>query len=106
MKTIMPVHNGFRARVTAPRIEAEGAFTTRELADAAASIALDQIARGVAPEGSHDLTAEGIQPRLLPAAKRVSPRHWIEKQMAAPMKPKGRQRDADHGLFNKQPELI
>jgi hypothetical protein len=105
MKTIRPVHNGFAARVTAPRIEAEGTFSTRELADAAASVALDQIRRGVAPEGSHDLTAEGIQPRLVDAAK-PSPRRWIEKQMAAPMRPKGRQRELDHGLFNKQRELI
>ena len=105
MKTITPVHNGFLARVTAPRIEAEGTFATREFADAAATIALDQIARGVAPVGSHDLTAEGIQPRLR-FPLRASPRHWIEKQMAAPMRPKGRQRELDHGLFNKQPELI
>ena len=86
MKTIRPVHSGYLARVTAPRIEAEGTFPVRELADAAASIALDQIARGVAPIGAHDLTGEGIQPRLLDAPK-PSPRLWIEKQMAAPMRP-------------------
>ena len=104
MKAITPVHNGYLARVVAPRIEAEGTFPTRELADAAASVALDQIARGVAPVGSHDLTAEGIQPRLR-FPLRASPRHWIEKQMAAPMRPKRRQRDAE-GLFNRQRELI
>lgn len=105
MKIIRPVHNGFAAPVVAPRIEAEGTFPNRELADAAAVIALDQIARGVAPEGSHDLTIEGIQPRLVPMPK-PSPRHWIEKQMGAPMRPKGRVRDLDVGLFNRQTELL
>jgi hypothetical protein len=105
MKGITSVHNGFLARVAAPRIAAEGTFPTRELADAAASIALDQIARGVAPVGSHDLTAEGLQPRLR-FPLRASPRHWIEKQMAAPMRPKGRQRELDEGLFNNQRELL
>ena len=105
MKTITPVHNRFLARVAAPRIEAEGTFPTRELADTAASIALDQITRGVAPEGSHDLTAEGIQPRLRFPLK-ASPRHWIEKRMAEPMRARSRQRALDVGLFNKQSELL
>lgn len=33
MKTIFPVQGGFVSRVTAPSIEAKGAFSTRELDD-------------------------------------------------------------------------
>lgn len=105
MKTIIPAQGGFLARIQAPDIEATGVFPTREAADAAANAGLDQIARRIAPRGRHDLTAEGIQPRLI-EAPRPSPRGWIERQMAAPMRPKGKQRKADHGLFNRQGELL